>query len=189
MTIHAACRTCGENLELEPVQLHMAGAGGMPHRHRWANFVRKHATCPDVVIHAACRTCGENVELVPVELLTDPFASPPGHHWVPFVRKHTTCNHIPSKVEAPNAPTPAVVRPDVIAAPGPVKLAPIVPPQQPATLARAPVPPAAPAAAAPPAVPPAPAAPPAPTPPPPSGTQPPGGLLIVGPKVEPDQRE
>lgn len=125
-----------------------------------------------MTIHAACRGCGETIELEPVQLLVSPMAIPHGHKWATFVRKHTTCTSIPSKTEMPTAPTAAVVRPELEAAPPPSRAsAPIIPPLQ--SPPSAPVlPPPAPAAAEPAGL-------------PPGGA----GLLLVGPNAEEDIRK
>lgn len=78
-----------------------------------------------MTIHAACRGCGESVELEPVHLLVSPMAIPHGHKWRDFVQRHAKCTNIAATTQAPLAPTPAVVRPEVEAAPQP---RPLVPP-------------------------------------------------------------
>ena len=71
-------------------------------------------------ITARCDRCGTTIELNPIQLTTHPLCIPAGHAWATFVRAHMRCGNTETTQVAPNAPTPAVVRPDVISAPQPL---------------------------------------------------------------------
>lgn len=71
-------------------------------------------------ISARCDRCGTTIALNPIQLVTHPLCIPAGHAWANFVRAHMKCGNTETTAVAPNAPTPAVVRPDVISAPQPL---------------------------------------------------------------------
>jgi hypothetical protein len=71
-------------------------------------------------ITARCDRCGTTIALNPIQLTTHPLCIPAGHAWGTFVRAHMRCGNSETTQVAPNAPTPALVRPDVISATQPL---------------------------------------------------------------------
>jgi len=71
-------------------------------------------------ITARCDRCSATIALNPIQLTTHPLCIPAGHAWATFVRAHMRCGNSETAQVAPNAPTPAIVRPDIISAPQPL---------------------------------------------------------------------